>query len=56
MTTRHLIAYLLILLLVAGIGWALWKATYHSKRRERHRQRRERQARHRARDMEEHPE
>jgi hypothetical protein len=56
MTTRHLIAYLLILLLAVGIGWAVWSATYNSKRRVRRRQRRERQARHRARELEERPE
>jgi hypothetical protein len=56
MTTRHLIAYVLILLLVAGLGWALWHATYRSKRSVRHRRRRERQARRQAHDLEQRPE
>jgi Tfp pilus assembly protein PilO len=56
MTTRHLIAYVLIAVLVVGIGWALWAATYGSKRSARRRRRRERQARHQANKLEERPE
>jgi hypothetical protein len=56
MTTRHLIAYCLIVVLVAGLGWALWAAIYRSKRSVRHRRRRERQARRDINEPEERPE
>jgi hypothetical protein len=53
MTVRHLIAYALMLMLMAGIAWALWNVTYNSPRSVRRRQRRARQARRQLDNLEE---
>ena len=48
MTTRHLIGYALLLLLVAGIALAIWRANYNSEKNVLRRERRARHERHRA--------
>lgn len=48
MTTRHIIGYLLLLLLLATVGVALWRTVYKSERNIRRRERRARRERHRA--------
>ena len=46
MSDRHLIAYVLIILLLGGIAVAVWWAIHNSDRNVRRRARRERRARH----------
>lgn len=48
MTTRHLIGYLLLLLLLAGIAVAVWRVIYNSEHNVRRRERRARRDRYRA--------
>jgi hypothetical protein len=55
MTTRHIIGYLLLLLLVAAIGVAFWRTVYKSERNVRHRERRARRKLHRTQLTEEAP-
>ena len=45
MTTRHLIGYLLLLLMIAAGCYAIWWAIYNSERSVRRRERRARRAR-----------
>ena len=47
MTTRHIIGYLLLLLLLAAIAFGVWRAVYNSERTVRRRERRARR-RHKA--------
>lgn len=47
MTTRHIIGYLLLLLLLAAIAFACWRAIYNSERYVHRRERRARRERHR---------
>jgi len=44
MSTRHLIAWLLIVLLLAGGAAMIWRAVYNSERNVRRRARRQRRA------------
>jgi hypothetical protein len=53
-TTRHLIAYLLMLVLIAGTAFVLWIAVYNSERNVSRRRWRERRARSKAEDAEKH--
>ena len=48
MTTRHIIGYLLLLLLLAAIAFGVWRAVYNSERNVRRRERRARRERHKA--------
>jgi hypothetical protein len=48
MTTRHLIGYALLLLLIAGIAVAIWRANYNSEKNVLRRERRARNERRRA--------
>ena len=50
MTTRHLIAYALIVLLLAGAAVAIWRTIYNSEHNVRRRERRARHERHRRND------
>ena len=42
MTTRHVIGYLLLLLLIAGVAFGIWRAIYNSEQNVRRRERRAR--------------
>ena len=46
MSSRHLIAYLLLILLLGGIAAMIWWASYNSERNVRRRARSERRAKH----------